>query len=165
MRIVFILILCCMGVRGVAQYSFSQNVSGSINVFTIQSLTLSGGTVTPSFTTMEHYFSGVVLQNYITVSVRSNGPWTVSVQAQNQYFTPMSQGGSTNMPAGVLSLRRENQVNFTPVSVAGHTLKSGGKGGATAPGNTFTIDMKFNPGFGYKGGIYTLGLMYTLSQQ
>jgi hypothetical protein len=153
------------GIAAKSQYSLTGTASGSINVMSVQSLTLSGGTIVPSFTTLEHYLNGVTLDDYLNIKIKSNVPWTLNVQAQNAYFTPMSQGGSTDMPAGVLSIKRDNVTSFTPLSANSFTLKSGSKGGPTATGNTFNVDVKFNPGFNYKGGIYTLGLMYTLSQQ
>lgn len=157
------LLLSCLGAD--AQYSFNANVSGLISVSTVQSLSLTGGAAIPNFSSMNDYYNGVVMDDYLTVGVKSNVPWMINVQAQSQYFTPMTTGGSTNMPASVLSLKTSLSGNYTALSPNGITLKTGNRGGAAATGNNFTVDMRFNPGFAYKGGIYTIGLLYTLTAQ
>ena len=154
-----------LSAAGKAQFSHSGTASGNITVFSVQSLTLTGSTIIPSFESFSHYTNGITMSQYVEIQVRSNVNWTISVQAQNAYFSPLSQGASTNMPSTVLSMKRSDVSSYTPVSPSGHTLKNGGKGGAGKPGNTFTVDVRFHPGFGFKGGIYTLGLLYTLSQQ
>lgn len=119
----------------------------------------------PTLSTTDDFASGITMGSYLNVVVKSNVAWTLSVQAQNAYFSAMSEGGSTNMPASVLSIKPSSSSNYFNLSTSSQTLKSGGKGSSTAPGNAFSIDVKFSPGFSYKGGIYTIGLMYTLSQQ
>ena len=166
MRLVFSIVLLVLATFSAkAQYSFSGSTSGNINVSSIQSLTLSGGTTVPTLSTTDDFASGVTMAGYLNVVVKSNVSWTLSVQSQNSYFTAMSQGGSTNMPASVLSIKPSSSSNYFNLSTSSQTLKSGSKGSSTTPGNSFSVDVKFSPGFSYKGGIYTIGLMYTLSQQ
>jgi len=148
-----------------AQYSFSGTVNGTINVTSIQSMSITGGTSLPNFVTLDDYFNGVEMSNYVTIMIKSNISWLLGVQAQNDFFTPMSQGGSTNMPSTVLGLKTNSQINFTSVTTNSFTVKTGNKGNSTNTGNTFNLDMKFNPGFNYKGGIYAISLMYTLTAQ
>jgi hypothetical protein len=166
LRLAFFILISVLATFSVrAQYSFSGSTSGNINIASIQSLTLSGGTTVPTLSTTDDFASGITMGSYLNVVVKSNVAWTLSVQAQNAYFSAMSQGGSTNMPASVLSIKPSSSSNYFNLSTSSQTLKSGGKGSSTAPGNAFSIDVKFSPGFSYKGGIYTIGLMYTLSQQ
>lgn len=131
----------------------------------MQSLTLTGGSVIPSFQSLDDFANGVTVDDYLSVAVKSNVSWTVSVMAQNAHFSPMTQNGSTDMPASVLSIRSNNYSSYTALSTNAQTLKTGNKGSSNNPGNSFDIDIRYNPGFSYKGGIYTLGLVYTLSQQ
>jgi len=150
---------------GQAQYSFSASVSGSATVYAIQSLTITGGTVIPNFTSLDDYLNGVVAEDYLSVVVKSNKSWTLSLNAQSAFFAPMSAGGSTNMPSTVLGIKTNSMGSYLNVSTTSQTLKTGNKGDHTKPGNSFTLDVRYNPGFSYKGGIYTLGIVYTLSQQ
>jgi len=134
-------------------------------VYSIQSLTLSGGSVIPSFSSLDNYANGVAVDDYLSVGIKSNVSWTLSAMAQNAFFTPMSQSGSTNMPCSVLSVKQAAASNYITLSTTAQTLKTGSKGNLSTAGNSFTIDIRYNPGFSYKGGIYTLGIVYTLSQQ
>ncbi|RYZ51279.1 MAG: hypothetical protein EOP49_12080, partial [Sphingobacteriales bacterium] len=124
-----------------AQYSFTDNATGIINVSTIQSVTFSGGTAIPAFNSLSSYANGVTMPAYLTLSVKSNVSWLISVKAQNANFTPMTQGGSTNMPASVLSLKSAVNSSFIPMSTNSVTLKTGNRGGASTPGNNFALDV------------------------
>ncbi|HRO43834.1 MAG TPA: hypothetical protein PL009_13440 [Flavipsychrobacter sp.] len=165
MRFLFTILLFFVAVSAKAQNSFSASVSGSATVYAIQSLTITGGSLIPNFTSLDHYLNGVTAEDYLSIGVKSNKSWTLSINAQNAFFSPMSSGGSTNMPCSVLSIKTSMMGNFLSVSTTAQTLKTGNKGNLTTPGNSFDVDIKYNPGFSYKGGIYTLGLVYTLSQQ
>jgi hypothetical protein len=147
------------------QYSFSGSASGTATVYAIQSLSITGGTVIPAFNTFEDYLNGITVSSFLGLSIKSNVSWTLSVMAQNAFFSPMTANGSTNMPASVLGIKTSIMSNYLNASTNSQTLKTGNKGNANAPGNSFNIDIKYNPGFSYKGGIYTLGLVYTLTQQ
>ena len=164
-RIIWILFFLFPGIEALAQYSYSASTSGNINIYSIQSLTLTGGSVIPSFSSLNDYANGITVNDYLSVAIKSNVSWTLSVNAQNTYFSPMSQGGSTNMPSTVLSIKTSSSSNYFNITTTSQTLKTGNKGNTTSSGNSFDIDIKYNPGFSYKGGIYTLGLIYTLTQQ
>ena len=145
----------------VAQYSFSGNANGTISVSAIQSITITGGTSIPSLSSLDDYFNGIVMSNYVTTTVKSNVSWLVVVQAQNDYFTAQSSGASTNMPASVLSIKTSSSGNYIALNTNGINLKTGNSNSGT----NFNVDMKFNPGFNYRGGIYSIALLYTLSPQ
>jgi len=164
-KLFVILSFLLLSLTAKAQYGYTSTVSGNINVYAIQSLTITGGSSIPSFTTLNDYVSGVTVDDYISIGVKSNVSWTLSVMAQSAYFAPMSLGGSTDMPCSVVSLKSATAVNYMTLSTNAQTLKTGSKGGLTWPGNSFNVDMKYNPGFSFKGGIYTLGIVYTLTQQ
>jgi hypothetical protein len=134
-------------------------------VSTVLSITLSNQAAAPSFSTSSDYLNGKTTLNYATVAIKSNVNWIVSINAQSTYFTPQTQGGSTDMPATVLGIRLNGNTTFTTMTTTSQTLKTGNKGNAAATGNTYNVDMKFNPGFNYNGGLYSIGVLYTVSQQ
>lgn len=105
------------------------------------------------------------MSNYVTATIKSNVSWVVVVQAQNNFFTTMSSGASTNMPASVLSLKTSSSGTYLSLNTNGINLKTGNKTGNSISGTNFNVDMKFNPGFNFKGGIYSIALLYTLTPQ
>ncbi|MBS1588213.1 MAG: hypothetical protein JST52_01235 [Bacteroidetes bacterium] len=163
--ILAILVLAFSSRQAAAQYSYSASLTGNVSVYAIQSLTFTGGSVIPSFNSLDDYINGVVANNYVSVGVKSNVSWTLSVQAESAFFTPSSQSGSTNMPCSVLSVKQSGSNNYIPLSTNSQTIKTGNKGGLNNAGNSFGLDLRYNPGFMYKGDIYNLGLIYTLTHQ
>jgi len=159
---IFILFLFATGAEG---QTWTNTVSGTITVSTVLSITLSNQAAAPSFSTSSDYTNGKTTLNYTQVAIKSNVNWIVSVKAQSTYFTPQTQGGSTDMPATVLGFRLNGNVSFTTLTTTSQTLKTGNKGNAAVTGNTYNVDMKFNPGFNYNGGLYSIGMVYTVSQQ
>lgn len=145
--------------------TWSTTVSGTITVSTVLSITLSNQAAAPSFATSSDYTNGKTTLNYTQVAIKSNVNWIVSVKAQSTYFTPQTQNASTDMPATVLGFRLNGAVSFVTLTTTSQTLKTGNKGNAAVTGNTYNVDMKFNPGFNYNGGLYSIGMMYTVSQQ
>lgn len=164
-KLLFILSFILIATNVVAQYSFSGNANGTISVSAIQSITITGGTSIPSLTSLDDYFNGIVMSEYVIVNIKSNVSWLVIVQAQNDYFTAQSSGASTNMPASVLSLKPSSSSNYLTLNTNGLNIKTGNKTGNSNSGTNFNVDMKFNPGFNFKGGIYSIALLYTLSPQ
>ncbi|OSZ78725.1 hypothetical protein CAP35_10900 [Chitinophagaceae bacterium IBVUCB1] len=161
-----VILLCLFSQAAFAQAkSFNGTASGTISVFSVMSLNFTNLTGVISFNTPDDYFSGITMNNAATISVKSNVNWQLSVSAQSAFFMPMSQGASTDMPASVLGIRRNGTTTYMQMNTASQTLKTGNKGAATATGNTFDIDTRINPGFGYSGGSYNIGVLFTLSQQ
>jgi len=144
---------------------WSTTGSGNITVSTVLSITLSNQASTPTFTTASDYQNGKTITNYATIAIKSNVDWLVSVKAQSTYFTPQTVGASNDMPASVLGIRLNGNTTFLTMSTTSQTLKTGTDGNAAASGHTFKVDMKFNPGFNYAGGLYNMSVMYTVTQQ
>ena len=165
MRYIIPFILFIFSSFSIKAQSFNGIVNPTATVSTLLSVTLSNNTGTASFTNMNAYVNGITTNNFSTLAIKSNVLWLLSVSAQSTNFAAMGGGASSNMPASVVSMRLSNTSTFYPLSTAGFTLKTGGRGNNLAAGNTFGIDMRFNPGFSYPGGIYSLGLMYTLTNQ
>ena len=164
-HLLFIITVITLPFFSKAQYTFTGGSSGLISVSSVQSITLTGGSAIPSFTSANDYATGVTASNYMSVALKSNVAWTLSIQAQNTYFTRQSSSGSLTMPASVLSVKPSTSGTYFALSTSAQTLKTGSKGTTTTSGNSFNVDIKYNPGWAYSGGIYTMGLVWTLSQQ
>lgn len=144
--------------------SYSGSASGNFIVYSIQSLTVTNLSGLISFDTPNDYFNGVVANNYANIKVKSNANWLVSFAANNTYFTPLSKGASSDMPATVVGIRLHEQSSFKTLSTQSQKLTDGSRGSS---GNRydFDIDVNFNPGFQYSGGLYSIGVVYTLTKQ
>src|SRR5690606_8337351 len=101
---------------------FTESINGSFFVSSVQSLHLSGGAFVPAFSSLEDFAKGITVNNYLSVSIKSNVPWTLSVHANNTFFTALSQGGSLNMPAQVLRLKLAAASQYFPLSANPQTL-------------------------------------------
>lgn len=164
MRYCLVFILTFLTLGAYAQ-SYSGYTSGNFDVYDIQSISITELAGATSFNDPSDYFSGITMNNYSKVTIRSNSTWQVSISTQSAYFTPLTSGGSTDMPANIISVRRNGYSNFKPLSTNSWTLKTGSRGGANKSGNEFNLDVHLDPGFGYNGGIYSIGVVYTLTKQ
>lgn len=166
MRYVAVILFLTVSLSAKAQpKSFNGSTSGNIDIFSVLNLNFTNLTGVVSFNTPNDYFNGITVNNAATIAVKSNVSWQVSITAQSANFMPMSMGASADMPSTVLGIRRNGTSTFLPMSVTSQTLKTGNKGGATTSGNTFDIDTRLDPGFGYNGGSYNIGVVFTLTQQ
>lgn len=120
---------------------------------------------TLSFNSSNQYTSGATYSGFTTHNVKSNKPWMVNVASQSTYFTPASSGADNNMPCSIVGIKPSTSSIFTPLSVSNKAVKTGNAGNSTASGNSYNVDVQFNPGYTYSAGIYNLGLTYTLTAQ
>lgn len=146
-------------------YSFTANQEGSLTVLPVvfMSLTTVGGV--PSFDDENDYNNGITTATYANAWIKANLPWIVTVKAQNATFTPMTTGASSNMPCGVISLKKSTNASWLTLTTTAQTLTTGPLGPNTVSGNTWSVSMRFNPGWAYAGGLYRLNVIYTASQQ
>ncbi len=142
----------------------SGSVSGNFIVYSIQSITVTSLSGVIAFNTPNDYFNGVISNNNSNIKVKSNTNWLVSFSAQSTYFTGLSKNSSTDMPAGVMGIRINGHSSFKTLSTQSQKLRSGSKGSGTSS-HDFNIDVNFNPGFEYSGGLYSIGIVYTLTKQ
>jgi len=163
-KLIFIFILFYFSEKAFCQYSFTGSASGTMDISSIVNLTVSTpGTIT--FSTTSDYLNGITSLNYTSLAVKSNILWLVEVQANAANFTAMGGGASSSMPCTVLSYRVNGTSAFTTMSTGAQTLQLGDQGDASSSGNTFGLDLKFNPGFSYPGGQYSISLLYTITNQ
>lgn len=148
------------------QTSITRNFPVTLNVHPVLQLSLVQNAATSvSFGTSAQYTNGISLAGFTTHNVKSNLPWTVSVAAQNAYFTPASSGADNNVPCSVMSFKTSSSAAYIPLSVTTKPVMTGNAGNSTSAGNTYNLDVQFNPGYGYSAGIYNLALTYTLTAQ
>ena len=154
-------ILLSLCVKVAAGQSMNSSLQGNAIVYSIQSITITQNAGVVNFNTPSDYFNGVTMPDYATVRVKSNENWVISYASQSQYFSPLSKMASTNMPSTVLSLKASTAGSYVPLTTQSRTLKTGNRGGD----HEFGLDVKFNPGFAYSGGLYSISIMYTLTKQ
>lgn len=160
-----LIIILSIGKASGQSYSFSQINYGSLTVLPVvfMSLTTTGGI--PSFTTDAHYNNGITNTSYAGIWVKANLPWIITVKAQTSNFTPMSTGASSNMPCGVVGVKKSTSSNYVTLTTSDQTLATGPLGNNLVSGNTFNVAMTWNPGWSYAGGQYRLNVIYTAAQQ
>lgn len=140
------------------------SVQGNFIVYSTQSITVTalGGVI--SFDSPNDYFNGVVANKYANLKIKSNTNWLVSFSAQSTYFTALSKGASTDMPSTVMGIRKNGHSTFKSLMTQSQRLESGSRG-SDGTKHDFDIDVEFNPGFRYSGGLYSIGIVYTLTKQ
>lgn len=143
---------------------FTGSVQGSFIVYSTQSITVTalGGVI--SFDSPNDYFNGVVANKYANIQIKSNTNWIISFSAQSTYFTGLSKGASTDMPSTVMGIRKNGHSTFKTLTTQSQQLESGSKGSKGSK-HDFDIDVNFSPGFKYSGGLYSIGVVYTLTKQ
>jgi hypothetical protein len=144
-------------------FSFAGRVSGNVAVSAILKVDLSHNTSMASFTSLSTYENGVIKENSNSLSIKSNVSWLVNVRAQSSFCSPLTQGASSTMPCSVVGIRASGSPTFISLNTTGVTLKTGSRGNHQVSGNIFSTDLFYNPGFNYPGGIYSLGLLYTVT--
>lgn len=144
--------------------SYSGSAAGNFIVYSIQSLSITNLSGVISFNSPNDYFNGVVANKYANFKIKSNANWQISFAANNSYFTALSKGASDNMPASVIGIRQNGSSSFKTLSTQSQKLTDGNRGANSAK-HDFDIDVSFNPGFAYSGGLYSIGVVYTLTKQ
>ena len=159
--LIIVFVVACLSCKA---QSYTGSVQGNFVVYSMQSLTVTalGGLIT--FSSPNDYLNGVISKNYASVSVKSNASWILNFAAQSTYFTALSRNASTDMPATVLGVRKAGGSSFKTLSTQAQKLESGGRG-SSGEHHEFNIDVNFNPGFKYSGGLYSIGIVYTLTKQ
>jgi hypothetical protein len=165
-RILGILVLMAAGSNAYGQYSLSGTATGEAQISAVTSITVSAPNGTGvSVSSVPEMQQGKSVSGFTQVAIKSNAAWQVYIRAGSTYFTPLSIGASATMPASVLRFRLNGSGSaYIPLSTTDQLLSSGSAGNNAASGNTFSMDVLFIPGFSYPGGIYNLGLLFTVAQ-
>ncbi len=163
-QIIIILIAFILySVNGLAQYSFTGNLSGTMSVGSIMNISVSSGSA-QTINSTSQYQNGITISNYASISITSNVAWLTSLKSNATNFTALS-GGTSSMPCSIVGFKIGTGGSFTTLSTSSQTVKTGNAGNSSASGNSFNVDLKYNPGFNYPGGIYSLGVVFTITAQ
>lgn len=165
------------GLKANAQSSATQNVNLSFTNIVEILFTGTGGTsgasVTMPFTSPGDYTDGVESSEY-RLRVRSNKNFNVTARTNSANFTYSGTASPAPvMPvSGKLLLKvSENNTggstasgfsNFGTLTSSNQNLVTGGSKGNN---QTFSVQYKGVPGFGYPAGDYSVNVVYTVTQQ
>jgi hypothetical protein len=145
------------------QYSYVGTATASATLNNIMGLSITNLNTSINFNSTTAYSSGIVNTGYAQLKIKCNNTWTLSIKSQNQYFTALSSGASTDMPATVLYIKPTTSSTYLNITTSDQTLATGLNGPETLSGNTFNFDLKMTPGYAYKGGLYNISLLFTLT--
>ncbi len=163
-HLMIIFVLLVFFATGAKAQGLTGSVQGNFIVYSTQSITVTamGGVI--SFASPNDYLNGVVSNRYANLKIKSNTSWLVSFSAQSTYFTALSKGASTDMPSTVMGIRKNGHTTFKTLTTQSQRLESGSRGSSGSK-HDFDIDVDFSPGFRYSGGLYSIGIVYTLTKQ
>jgi len=178
-RVLSTLLLCTIafGVNaqnksGIAQQSVVMPLTGAFDITFTSNNSNIGNIVNLAFTNTSDYISGVESAGQ-TLRVRTNTDFDIMVNAANEYFTYAGNATSnTNMKVeDVLEMKVLNN-NTGGTITAGFSnykelkdnerkiINKGDPGG----NQTFDVQYKATPGFGYPAGIYSVDVIFTLTE-
>lgn len=145
--------------------SYSGSASGRVRIYSVQYLKVSSNKGVLNLGKPLDFVKGLLSEGYTSISIKSNSDWVLSFSAQNSLFTALSLFASKNMPADVVSLKIKGSStnNYQQLSTKSQTIRTGPKGSGTSQ-HDFDIDVNFNPGYKYNGGLYSIGVVFTLSK-
>jgi hypothetical protein len=157
------LLLFALLVHAAVWAQSSGNLTSTINIQAVMQLTLSNSTASITFSTPDQYSSEYVLTSFNSVKIKSNQNWNLAVSATSSVFTASGTFSTSNMPASLCKLGVTGQTATVSLSTTSQLLATGNRGSDATAGNNFDITMKINPGYNYGAGIYSIGLIYTLT--
>lgn len=124
---------------------------------------VSNKTLDYAFSTDKEFSDGILKNSVMTAFIKSNQNWRLSVSAETPFFTNTTTGTISNLPCGILSIRKENKTGFNTISITPTEITNGPRGSDKPPLNRFNLDLNANPGLGHDGGSYVIGVIFTLS--
>ncbi len=158
--LLLVIVLLCT-IYSHAQVSASASHTITLNLTNAIELTFTQGTsgVGLVFNSSDAYLNGIESSNAAAFKVRSNREFNVSVKSATANFNSTT---NTLMPVyNTLKVKETGGSNFVNISSSDQTLISG-----QAKGNKdYSITYKATPGFGYDGGVYSVNIVYTATQQ
>ena len=158
-----VLLLLLGGMFCDAVQAQSGNFSSSVSIQPVIELSLANSSSNIIFSTSDQYSSEYVATSFNTVKIKSNQNWNLSISATSSVFTASGTFASSNMPASLCRLSVTGQTGTLSLSTTSQLLATGNRGNDVYTGNSFGITLKINPGYDYGAGIYSLGLVYTLT--
>jgi hypothetical protein len=157
--LVIVLLLCTINLK--AQVSASASHTITLNLTNAIELTFTQGTsgVGLVFNSSDAYLNGIESSNAAAFKVRSNREFNVSVKSATSNFNSTT---NTVMPVNnTLKVKETGSSNYVNINSSDQTLLAGQQKG----NKDYFITYKATPGFGYDGGVYTVNIVYTATQQ
>ena len=163
---------CFISAQTTATQTVSPTITNSIAIIFSGTGTSTGSAVSIPFSTVSDYANGVTSATQALV-VESNMSFNVTVNASSASFT--YSGTTTPSPVlAVTSLKLMVTANGTGGSIAGTfgssftSLTSSAQnlitGGTSGSNQTFSIQYKATPGYGFPAGTYTTSIVFTATQ-
>lgn len=162
MKIVFLFLLGCF-VQPASYGQNSENFTSTLNIQPVMELSLSNTASNITFSTPDQYAGEYVINNFNSIRIKSNQAWNLSLAATSSVFSASGSFASSNMPASVCRIGVTGQSTAFALSTTSQLLSTGSRGSDALSGNTFNITLRVNPGYNYGAGIYTIGIVYTLT--
>lgn len=162
MKIILLLLLGCF-VQPTSYGQNSENFISTLNIQPVMELALSNSTSNITFSTPDQYGAEYVINNFNSIRIKSNQAWNLSLAATSSVFTASGSFASSNMPASVCRIGVTGRSSTLTLSTTSQLLSTGSRGNDALSGNTFDITLRVNPGYNYGAGIYTIGIVYTLT--
>jgi hypothetical protein len=127
----------------------------------LQSITVTrNGNSDLQFSTLQDLSFGKTLPNYYTIEIKSAVPWTLSVESVSDIKVGALQAaGQPGWPCA-LNIKRNNDQQFYPVTQGRQVIMQSTNNSLV---NTYLFDLVVNPGWDRAGGVYDIGLVFTLS--
>ncbi len=149
-----------------AQSTITRNaiINVRVNPYTELDLSFSGNS-NIRFNTSQELNDGIILSNRFTVRINTNQNWVLNASSLTSNFLSIGPNSPTQMPASVLSIKKNSDETFIPFSLNPSPVATGSRGTRYASGNDFKLDLKASPGLDYDGGSFALVLVFTLTAQ
>ncbi len=158
-----ILLLLLAVLQFSASKAQSDDMTSTISIQAVMELTLGKSATNLVFSTPDQYASEFALTGFNTVRIKTNQNWNLSVSATSSVFTASGTFASSNMPASLCRVGVTGQTSTVSLSTTSQQLTAGNRGSDSYAGNNFDITLRINPGYNYGAGIYSLGVVYTLT--
>ena len=138
----------------------SEHASGSISIPALLSMDVSiAAQQDIKFASWADFTSEKILYGFFTVDVKATMPWVISVMSSSPYFTS-TEAGSGSMPVGLFRLKSTVANAFLPLSIVAQPvlINSGNE-----VDSRHSIDVKVDPPWNYRGGQYSLNVMFSIT--
>src|SRR5687768_10235017 len=104
--------------------SFNGTISPSVSVQTIMSMTVTQNISSLNFSTLDQFNNGITVSNYTTLQLKTNTPWTFSVNTTTAFFSASGASASLNMPASVLQMALSTSPTYYTLSTTPQQLNT-----------------------------------------
>lgn len=139
------------------------SVMGNITIPQLQSLEVKvNNTPTIYFENSNDLSNGKEIKDFYVITVKSNTPWVLTFNANSSNFTNVSNSALDNMPSNVIFIKRSEENNYKLLPTLPQTLLSNDNDNIA---NEYRFDVKINPSWQYSGGLYNVGIIFTLTNE